>query len=464
MEGACTERALLRASLIRAMLGGRCSRCIKAAVLVGWLFLASCVDGLLVNPIAGIVCWQPSTSRFWTKRAGGGKERVRALSGLCSLAREVGASKALTERDGSGDILAAITPLLQKQERKNRNTRKQKPTPDVLSGKRGVQSPQTATAERGSKSHAVRGPGIGVETALEYEREGHTMLRGLVSGTALERLSKAVNSEFDHRATEAYSQKLRELGVSSDAIPRKDVKAALAKACGERGLPVPSLQVYNLHRADRPASKAVYEFVTSADLGQVAADLMGVDSVMLYQTAAFYKFVGEGETAWHSDLNTAPFDTNYMVTFWIALTDVPTLQHSPLIFASRSHKDFALAYWHTLKGMKDLDARGYKTNKFAPLAKGDATAHNGWLIHTAPPNTSKRDRKALGVAFVAAHARRLGVKDTRVTPNDVDRKGYKEVQNPALIGNTHETWIEEITPGKPVKHRLLPVVYARPGA
>ena len=35
---------------------------------------------------------------------------------------------------------------------------------------------------------------------------------------------------------------------------------------------------------------------------------------MLYQTAAFVKEVGHGETRWHSDLNTAPFDTNHMVT------------------------------------------------------------------------------------------------------------------------------------------------------
>ena len=41
---------------------------------------------------------------------------------------------------------------------------------------------------------------------------------------------------------------------------------------------------------------------------------MQVKSVMLYQTAAFVKEVGHGETRWHSDLNTAPFDTNHMVT------------------------------------------------------------------------------------------------------------------------------------------------------
>ena len=62
-----------------------------------------------------------------------------------------------------------------------------------------------------------------------------------------------------------------------------------------------------------------------------------------------------------------------MVTFWIALTDVPTLRHSALEFASRSHRDFALPYWQTISGMKRLDARGYTVAKFHPLSVGDAT-------------------------------------------------------------------------------------------
>lgn len=305
---------------------------------------------------------------------------------------------------------------------------------------------------------------VSVKHALEFEREGHTMLRNLVSGDTLARLTEAVQSEYDHRATEAYNNKLRELGVRSGARSRAASKAALAQACQKRGLPVPTLQVYNIHRADRPSSKVIRDFVTSAEMGRVAADLMGVDSVMLYQTAAFFKRAGEGETVWHSDLNTAPFDTNHMITFWIALTDVPTYQHSPLEFASRSHRDFALAYWFTIEGMKNLDTRGYTVAKFAPLSAGDATAHDGWLIHAAPPNESKHHRKALTVSFVEAHARRLGVEGTRFEPNDVDRKGYKPVANDALVGNTHETWIPEITPGQPVRHKLLPIVYTRPGA
>ena len=298
---------------------------------------------------------------------------------------------------------------------------------------------------------------------LSYEREGHTILRNLVSGIALERLTKAVQSEYDFRAIKAYTAKLRELGVGIDASSQLGVKAALAKTCRDRGMPMPTLQVYNLHRANRLSSKEINKVASSLKLGRAAADLMGVDSVMLYQTAAFYKFSGEGETAWHSDLNTAPFDTNYMVTFWIALTDVSTLQHSPLEFASRSHRDFALPFWYTTKGMRNLDSRGYEIAKFEPMSAGDATAHHGWLLHSAPPNESNLDRKALTISFVATHARRLGVKDVRNEPNDIDRKGYKEVQNDALIGNTHESWILDIVPGEPVKHRDLPVVFTRPG-
>ena len=394
----------------------------QTVVLVAWA-LTACVDSWSVHP---------SPAARSSRRPGG----------LCAARLNNGGEG--RRREG-GDILAAISPLLDKSQGKRKQQAKRKKETAGSHGER-------------------RGPEIGAERALEFEREGHTKLPGLVSDAALERLVRAVQTEYDLRANEAYTKKLRDLGVSRDAIPRVGVKAALEKACRARGLPMPALQVYNLHRADRPSSKVVRELAMSAHMGRTAADLLGVDSVMLYQTGAFFKFAGDGETPWHSDLNTAPFDTNDMVTFWIALTNVPTLEHSALAFASRSHRDFALAYWHTLDGMKELDTRGYKVAKFSPLSAGDATAHHGWLVHAAPPNESQMDRKALTVSYVAAHARRLGTKGTRLTPNDVDRKGYTEEKNLALVGNTHESWIPEISPGKPVKHELLPIVYRRPGA
>ena len=152
---------------------------------------------------------------------------------------------------------------------------------------------------RGGRTSSSAVPRVSVAQELAFEREGHCLLRGLVSGVALERLAEAVQAEYDHRAREAYAAKLSELGAGTSVRGAHEAKAALAKACRTRGLPIPALQVYNLHRADRPASRVIRELATSADLGRAAADLMGVESVMLYQTGAFYKFAGDPETAWH---------------------------------------------------------------------------------------------------------------------------------------------------------------------
>lgn len=144
-------------------------------------------------------------------------------------------------------------------------------------------------------------PSVSVAQELAFEREGHCLLRGLISGESLVELAAAVKAEYDNRAREAYTAKLKELCVSAEATSRgpRGVEEALAKACRARGLPMPTLQVYNLHRADRPASRVVNELARSEKMGRVAADLLGVDSVMLYQTGAFFKFAGDPETAWH---------------------------------------------------------------------------------------------------------------------------------------------------------------------
>lgn len=103
----------------------------------------------------------------------------------------------------------------------------------------------------------------------------------------------------------------------------------LLRVCEREGFEVPFLQIFNVHRGSNEDAGVIRSIATSEEFGRMAADLLGVDAVMLYQTAAFYKEAGHGETAWHSDLNTAPFDTNDMVTFWLALTDVPGEPPSP---------------------------------------------------------------------------------------------------------------------------------------
>ena len=210
----------------------------RVSCLVAWA-LAACVDSWLVNLGPG-----------------------RRPRGLCAARCELDGGNTARRATGEKDIMAAIAPLLQdKKQHKGRQAKKKK-AGSLLPG----------DSSRRAEISSVR--------ALEFEREGHTLLSCLVTGAELAQLAQAVQSEYDLRATEAYTDKLHQLGVSRDAIPQTGVKAALEKACIARGLPMPSLQVYNLHRADRAASKVVREFVTSPSMGRAAADLMGVDSVM----------------------------------------------------------------------------------------------------------------------------------------------------------------------------------------
>jgi hypothetical protein len=71
-----------------------------------------------------------------------------------------------------------------------------------------------------------------------------------------------------------------------------------------------SPQDFNVHRSDCREGRVIEEIAKSQKLGEIASDILGVDSVRLYQTCTFYKAAGQGETSWHADLATAPFDTN----------------------------------------------------------------------------------------------------------------------------------------------------------
>ena len=92
----------------------------------------------------------------------------------------------------------------------------------------------------------------------------------------------------------------------------------------------------------------------------------------LYQDSTFCKRPGDGPTRWHSDLNMAPLDCNDFVTAWIPLEAVPSRKRggSPLVFASGSHRDFALNHWQDARLRRDLTGR-YPKRDHAPLSAGE---------------------------------------------------------------------------------------------
>ena len=107
---------------------------------------------------------------------------------------------------------------------------------------------------------------------------------------------------------------------------------------------------------------------------------------------------GDDVTGWHSDLPLSPWDGNDFVTFWIPLKDLP--KSSPaLLYASRSHADFALNFWG---GKEDLSRR-YMIRDHLPLSLGDVVAHHGFTLHSSKP--SDAGRTAYTVSYVSAGAR-----------------------------------------------------------
>jgi hypothetical protein len=227
------------------------------------------------------------------------------------------------------------------------------------------------------------------------------------------------------------------------------------------------LQTFNLHRrsaAFPPGSRDVArdegapetnalppcaKYILSRRLAKVAAELLGAeeeDKVRVYQSCVFVKPPGFGETHWHSDANMVPLDVNKFVTLWLPLRPLHE-DDAALVFASGSHRDFALPYWKTLEGMSDLNDRGYEVESYPPLDLGDVTAHAGWTLHWSPPQPKDcPPRYALSVCYFLDGARRLRKSECRQDPHKEDEWSYKD-------------WLVDIEEGAPARHPALPVVY-----
>lgn len=207
------------------------------------------------------------------------------------------------------------------------------------------------------------------QSLLEFERCGHVCTRGLVSERTIQNIIPYIELVYAQRELDTLRQKVRVL-LGPEAVP-PDASAHTLRGTLE-ALPAgsaPFLQVFNLWR-DAPQ---VLELARSPSVAGTAASLLGCERVRLYQDALFDKRPGDGPTHWHSDLPMTPFDTNDFVTAWLPLQPIPARGGSGLIFASGSHRDVALHYWHGAAVppphvlFRRLHPRGFKILKFCLL-------------------------------------------------------------------------------------------------
>ncbi|CAN0201491.1 unnamed protein product, partial [Phaeothamnion confervicola] len=227
---------------------------------------------------------------------------------------------------------------------------------------------------------------------LSFERQGHCSIRQVFSSDEMELLVPSVKAAFAEQELAALQQKVsvyfRESALAAarddpdalraqlEQLPPEQIPFLQARGCGGDGGGgggKEAATVFNLFRSGGAHSELVRRLVTSKRLAAVASQLLGCDSrVLVYQDSVFVKRPGDGPTRWHSDLNMAPFDTNDFITIWIPLADVPAPEDggTGLLFASRSHRDFALNYWQDPHAGEDLSER-YREESYGAMALGE---------------------------------------------------------------------------------------------
>jgi ectoine hydroxylase-related dioxygenase (phytanoyl-CoA dioxygenase family) len=211
----------------------------------------------------------------------------------------------------------------------------------------------------------------------DYQRQGHVLLRGVLSPSEVAAYRPAIVEAADRYNTE--KRKMADRDTYGKAF----------------------LQIMNLWEVD----ENVRRYTLAKRFAQIAADLMGVERVRLYHDQALFKEAGGGHTPWHQDQYYWPIDTSNTVTMWMPLVDI-SVEMGMLTFASGSQE---LGFLGNLAISDDSETilgnlvreKGYSISRPQTMQAGDATFHAGWTLHAAPANDSKLRREVMTVIYLA---------------------------------------------------------------
>ena len=248
-----------------------------------------------------------------------------------------------------------------------------------------------------------------------YRRDGHTVVRGL-----------GAHLDFELLRSEMLPLQQR----ARERLAPLDQRSTYDRAF---------LQMFNLWRTSQPFR----EFTMSPVFARVAAQLMGVPSVRLYHDQALVKEPRGGHTPWHQDQRYWPLDGARTVTMWMALDDC-TVEMGTMRFASGTHR---LGDQGPLPISDESEARlaaliereGLALSEPVAMAAGDASFHDGWVIHGAGGNGTDRNRIAMTVIYVEDGA--------VVTEPDTDERRHDLA-----------TWLPGLAAGDPVDSALNPLL------
>jgi ectoine hydroxylase-related dioxygenase (phytanoyl-CoA dioxygenase family) len=185
-------------------------------------------------------------------------------------------------------------------------------------------------------------------------------------------------------------------------------------------------------------SPDIEHLIFSERIGEIAADLLGVNGIRLIHDALFQKEGHQKATPWHRDSDFWAFEGVGAVTMWIPLQETPP--DLALGYVSQSHID----------GSKRLLRRFEKASlpwrhavARGPMSLGDIAVHHCHTLHASSNYRGTRTRRALAVHVIDANAR-FAAPQTR----------YHESHN-VLSG-----W-GTLQPGDPFPDHIAPLLFER---
>jgi len=220
-----------------------------------------------------------------------------------------------------------------------------------------------------------------------YRSSGFIVIENFLSAEELEHWRETVTIAVKDRA-----------GIK---IPGKEVRIGEADGINEDSDYFGKVfdQLLNLWQTN----EGVREIMRDERLGQMAAQLAGVDGIRIWHDQALIKRPWANPTAWHLDTPFWSFSDRNAISIWVAL-DNATLENGCLFFIPGSHKQTnfdKITIGRNMDGIFDIYPQLKNSMPVAaPMKAGSCSFHNGLTVHGANANMTSGFRRAMTCAYM----------------------------------------------------------------
>jgi ectoine hydroxylase-related dioxygenase (phytanoyl-CoA dioxygenase family) len=221
------------------------------------------------------------------------------------------------------------------------------------------------------------------EVISEYRDRGFVVTTDLFDPQELDTYAAAVDEEVSRRT-------------------RGDTRDITEKSTYEQSF----IQCMRLWETSREVQKLTF----NSGLASVAAQLMGVKTLRLWQDQALYKEPGGRKTDAHQDQTFWPIGDVPLISAWIPFDDVK-LEHGAMAYVPGSHQRGPLKVvdiTHSTAPYNILEdpALNGEQPEYVEVQAGSVIWHSGFTVHEAAANNSSQPRRVFTVVFIADGYRR----------------------------------------------------------